>query len=265
MAENFVRVPWSIEESELDPYQFRLWVHIARVGVCWQTVRTLADACKMSIGQTWKTQAWLLEHGYLEHAVDAQTGKAGVRACSPHEQTQQNRAENRSPDEQTQQLERSPHEQCSPHEQDVHYMNKNGPICSPHERHLKKNTIEEEHREEKEREEGAREKPNGFWAIPDNLNSTAFVQAWARWLDYVEERGLEFTETQAALTLQELSEAGETVATASVITSIRRGWRNIYLSDPEPAQPRASPNGHHKQTAEPKGFAAIREFLEESE
>lgn len=103
---------------------------------------------------------------------------------------------------------------------------------------------------------------NGFWTLPENLNSAKFVKAWGRWMAYVEERGLEFTETQAELTLQELSEQGEAVATESVIASIRKGWRNVYVTQADPHKPRASPNGHGK-APEPAGFAAIREFLED--
>lgn len=122
MSENFVQVPWSIESSELDPYQFRLWVHISRVGVCWQSIRTMAEACNMSVAKTHEVKNWLLENGYIEAAIDEKGKRIGVSACSPDEQTQQEAFATRT--------------ERSPHEQNVRHANKKR---SPHERHLKKN------------------------------------------------------------------------------------------------------------------------------
>jgi len=87
------------------------------------------------------------------------------------------------------------------------------------------------HQEPAEREERARATPNRFWQLPESLNNAPFVKVWARWLQYIDERTIDFTETQAELTLEDLSRVETAVATDSVRTSIRKGWRNIYLPE----------------------------------
>lgn len=106
--------------SELDVYEFRLLIHLWRVGVSWESVRTLAGKCNMSIGKAYQAQQSLIEKGYLAHQERA--GRMGLavavrsqseQECSPREQTQQVDGSSCSPDE---------HE-CSPHEQNVHHVN----------------------------------------------------------------------------------------------------------------------------------------------
>lgn len=106
--------------SELDVYEFRLLVHLWRVGVSWESVRTLAGKCNMSIGKAYQAQQSLIEKGYLAHQERAgrmglavAVGSQSEQECSPREQTQQVDGSSCSPDE---------HE-CSPHEQNVHHMN----------------------------------------------------------------------------------------------------------------------------------------------
>lgn len=46
-------IPNVVDDMDLNVYEFRLYVHLKRVtgangGLCWQSTRTLADACKMS-------------------------------------------------------------------------------------------------------------------------------------------------------------------------------------------------------------------------
>lgn len=106
--------------SELDVYEFRLLIHLWRVGVSWESMRTLAGKCNMSIGKVSQAQKSLLEKGYLVH--QERGGRMGLAVAvrsqdeqerSPHEQTQQVGSSNRSPHER----------ECSPHEQNVHHMN----------------------------------------------------------------------------------------------------------------------------------------------
>lgn len=94
------------------------------------------------------------------------------------------------------------------------------------------NTSEEHHR--KKQEGDARAGGNGrnaFWTFPDNLDNAEFVREWGNWMAYVGEKGLDFTETQATLTLQDLSALGLKAASEAVRTSIRRGWKNIHPPD----------------------------------
>ena len=106
--------------SELDVYEFRLLIHLWRVGVSWESMRTLAGKCNMSIGKVSQVQKALLDKGYLVH--QERGGRVGL-AVNVRSQDEQER----SPHEQTQQVgssNRSSHERgCSPHEQNVHHMN----------------------------------------------------------------------------------------------------------------------------------------------
>lgn len=101
----------AIDDADLDPYQFRLVMHIWRVGNCWESVRTTAGKCKMSMGKVSQCTLELLETGLIERV--AVGGRMILRVCSyseqrsPHEQMQQLNGSNRSPHEQ----QRSPHEQ----------------------------------------------------------------------------------------------------------------------------------------------------------
>ena len=122
--------------SELDVYEFRLLVHLWRVGVSWESTRTLAGKCNMSIGKAHQAQKALLEKGYLVHQERAGRMGLAVAVGSQGEQVQQ---QERSPHEQTQQVDGSScslsEQECSPHEQNVHRMNAilNQPLKSTNE------------------------------------------------------------------------------------------------------------------------------------
>lgn len=55
-----IELPNLIDDMGLSVYAFRLYVHLKRVaedeGSCWQSARTLADACNMSAGQVSKAK-----------------------------------------------------------------------------------------------------------------------------------------------------------------------------------------------------------------
>lgn len=134
----------AIDDADLDPYQFRLVMHIWRVGNCWESVRTTAQKCKMSVGKVSQAISELLQLNIIERV--AVNGKMVLRVCSsdeqrsPHEQIQQLNGSNRSPHEH----QRSPHEQkrscseqgekslplekCSPHELKINRPNEVRPI-----------------------------------------------------------------------------------------------------------------------------------------
>jgi hypothetical protein len=84
----WTRIPNLYDDSDLDPYQMRLLVHIARRGVCWESDRALARHCRMSLGQVNKTRRWLAKTGWIEPATDPKTGRAGLRVVEKwHENT----------------------------------------------------------------------------------------------------------------------------------------------------------------------------------
>lgn len=187
------------DDSDLDPYQFRLMIHYWRVGNCWESIRTTAKNTHMSAGMVKKTRDWLLENNWIEwRPVDTNKGqKMALCICSPHEQ-------------------RSPHEQeCSPHEQtqqeSVHHMNAilNGPnyLNGPSEGRP----------------------TNGFWNLPEELKYDAFVQEWGQWLKYVDQANLTFTEIQAQAVLEQLAERANGSAPAVIKHCYLKGWKNIHI------------------------------------
>lgn len=72
----FVQIPNMIDDLKLSPYAFRLYVHLKRVagdnGQCWQSTKTLSEACNMSAGTVTKAKDELKENNliriaYVEH------------------------------------------------------------------------------------------------------------------------------------------------------------------------------------------------------
>lgn len=65
----YVQVPNIVDDFQLDPFSFRLYVHLRRVagedGACWQSTATLAAACKMSMGEVSKCKQILFDHGLI--------------------------------------------------------------------------------------------------------------------------------------------------------------------------------------------------------
>lgn len=73
-----------IDDANLDVYQYRMLMHIWRVGLSWESTRTLAAKCRMSVGQVSKTKRWLLEEGWLEQTITPH-GKVGVTLAGSEE------------------------------------------------------------------------------------------------------------------------------------------------------------------------------------
>lgn len=106
----------AIDDAHLDVYEFRVWMHIWRVGVSWESLRTIAEKCDMSLGKAQQARNGLVERNLLTYKQAR--GRLGLTAviCSPDEQC--------SPHEQVQHSDRSLSEQ-NVHDMnmDVHHMN----------------------------------------------------------------------------------------------------------------------------------------------
>lgn len=61
----FTQFPNIIDDSELDPFEFRILMHYYRVGECTQGVRTTAKICKMSIGKVADVRKTLEQKGFI--------------------------------------------------------------------------------------------------------------------------------------------------------------------------------------------------------
>jgi hypothetical protein len=78
----FTQIPNMIDDMNLSPYAFRLYVHLKRVagdnGQCWQSTKTLADACNMSAGTVTKAKEELKENKLIRiaHIEHEQPGRA---------------------------------------------------------------------------------------------------------------------------------------------------------------------------------------------
>jgi hypothetical protein len=97
-------IPNIVDDSDLSVYAFRLYVHLKRVagetGVCWQGTRTLATACKMSVGKVSDAKAELAKAGFIfispgegdssDKITIADLWRENMETfyhgCSPHEQ-----------------------------------------------------------------------------------------------------------------------------------------------------------------------------------
>ena len=79
----------AIDDADLDVYEFRLYMHIWRVGVSWENQRTMAKKCNMSLGKVNQARQSLLDKSLLTY--ERKDGRLGLAAvlCSQDEQTQQ--------------------------------------------------------------------------------------------------------------------------------------------------------------------------------
>jgi hypothetical protein len=151
----WVQLPNLIDDMNLDPFAFRLYVHIKRRagdnGACWESTRNLAKCCNMSAGRVSKAKQVLVDNGLIT------IGERAVRGGKVHLITvidiwPQNMAtyasDKRSPDEQSK---RSGREHLSG--ESVQDVNTNARKRSPGE--TKKNHIKEKPNKEEEPGGGA--------------------------------------------------------------------------------------------------------------
>lgn len=215
MTEGFTTIANDIIDSgKLDPYQGWILLRIARRGICFESQRSIAEGTNISLAQVNRTIKWLHENGYIEQKKDERYGRLGWSVVIPEEQTQQNVV--------------IPQERNVIREEQSVIPGEH--VVIPQERHLNKTNIKRLNNKIKEKE---REAPvNAFWSIPENLQEKEFLKAWKMWLKHVDEARLTFTETQAALILGKLSDAGLPLAIKSVENSLSRGWKNLHVFDP---------------------------------
>lgn len=68
-----VEIPMLVDDAGLSVYAFRLYAHIKRVagdtGTCWESTRTLAERCGMSVGQVSKARNELVEGGWVTQGL----------------------------------------------------------------------------------------------------------------------------------------------------------------------------------------------------
>lgn len=116
----FAIIPHIVDDMGLSVWAYRLYGHFRRVagedgGACWQSTRTLAEACKMSTGQVAKAKLELVEAGLI--TITNERGAHGdyhvitiadvwALNMARYSQTEQTETGERSPGERY----RSPHE-----------------------------------------------------------------------------------------------------------------------------------------------------------
>ena len=73
-----ILIPNHIDDSDLDPFEFRLYAHICRVcaaqGACDETTRELAEHCKISAGKVSEAKRGLQRAGLIEIKQFKSTG-----------------------------------------------------------------------------------------------------------------------------------------------------------------------------------------------
>lgn len=74
-----IELPNLYDDSDLDPYEFRLLAHYKRVGRCTEGIRTTAMKCKMSVGQVSEKRISLEAKGFISvKEVSVKTGKSYI-------------------------------------------------------------------------------------------------------------------------------------------------------------------------------------------
>lgn len=137
----FTMFPNIIDDSSLDPYEFRLLVHYYRVGNCWEGTRTTAEKCKMSVGAVSKKRLSLSQKGWITLKKGTQADTIKITVTDKWDENM--RHFTRSP----QGLDvHQANSKCSPGEQSVHSVNSK---CSLSE--LKKTNIKNNNKERKDR------------------------------------------------------------------------------------------------------------------
>ena len=78
----FMQIP-NMADDDLDPFQFRLYAHYIRragtSGACFESVRTTAQACSMSITKVIQARDWLAANGWISTEEANANGTLNVR------------------------------------------------------------------------------------------------------------------------------------------------------------------------------------------
>ena len=65
----------NMADDDLGPYEYRLYAHYKRRGMCWESVRTTARVTQMSVGQVCDIRDWLCTNGWIQiHTDDSVQG-----------------------------------------------------------------------------------------------------------------------------------------------------------------------------------------------
>ncbi len=71
----------TLDEADLDVYEFRLLAHIARRGSCFASLTTTARICKMSVRKAQSSLKSLEEKGFIQKK--SRKGRTGVYNLAP--------------------------------------------------------------------------------------------------------------------------------------------------------------------------------------
>jgi hypothetical protein len=80
----FTMLPNMVDRSDLDVYEFRLYAHYKRVcgesasGECWESVRTTAEACRITHPTVIRARNGLTEKGWIAMATEGKRGAVTV-------------------------------------------------------------------------------------------------------------------------------------------------------------------------------------------
>lgn len=144
----FAIIPHLVDDMGLSVWAYRLYGHFRRVagedgGACWQSTRTLADACKMSTGQVAKAKQELVEAGLI--TITSERGAHGDYHVITITDVWALNMARYSQTEQTETGERSPHERYRSHHErkrSPHETKKNPGRIPTHKREKKKSLRE---------------------------------------------------------------------------------------------------------------------------
>ena len=101
-------LPNLYDDSDLDPFEFRLLAHYKRVGYCYESTRTTAAKCRMSVGRVVASRkALAVKHKLIDLSTDVDYGTIGIKVMDKWRENFEHYSS----------LKRSPHErERSPHE-----------------------------------------------------------------------------------------------------------------------------------------------------
>lgn len=117
------------------------------------------------------------------------------------------------------------------------FVPKQVPVCPET---VSKGNLEQELRTtNKNNNKKARRDAAAAVGIPSEIDSLAFREAWARWVEYRAELKKRLTPKSAAMQLKMLAGLGESAAIESIEQSIRNGWQGLF----EPKGGNGKPRG----------------------
>lgn len=187
-------LPNLYDDSDLDPYEFRLLAHYVRRGDCYEGVRATSKFCKMSIGKVVSTRESLREKGF----ITTLSGKPGFDTIVIEvvDMWDKNFLK---------------YAGCSPHEQGVHHMNTR---CSPHE--LKKEPLKTK------KEEPIFSFPE-LWA-----SSPEFMAAWGNFVEHRKEKRKKITPRAGHLLIKKLISYSIPVGIAALDKAVESDWIGVF-------------------------------------